>query len=135
MKYLFLLLFFPITLCAQDWTSKVGARTVPAASSITQVKNADNTGATIATKAIQSAIDAAAAKGGGTVTLAPGKYLTGSLFIKEGVTLTIDKNVELLGSQNFDDYPEIDTRIAGIEMRWPRTVVASSRSFTPARTR
>ena len=124
MKYLFLLLLlFPITLYAQDWTTRVGARTVPAASTITQVKNADNTGATIATKAIQSAIDAAAAKGGGTVTLAPGKYLTGSLFIKDGVTLTIDKNVELLGSQNFDDYPEIDTRIAGIEMRWPAALI------------
>lgn len=27
------------------------------------------------------------------------------------------------GSQNFDDYPEIDTRIAGIEMRWPAALI------------
>jgi polygalacturonase len=29
----------------------------------------------------------------------------------------------ILGSQNFDDYPEIDTRIAGIEMKWPAALI------------
>ena len=53
----------------------------------------------------------------------PGVYLTGSLFIKEGVELRIDKGVELKGSQHFEDYPEIDTRIAGIEMRWPAALL------------
>jgi polygalacturonase len=125
MKFLFLLLL-PLCLLANtdpDWTTKVGARSAPANTAVTVVKGADNTGATLATKAIQSTIDTVAAKGGGTVTLAPGKYLTGSLFIKPGVTLNLDKGVTLLGSENFADYPEIDTRIAGIEMRWPAALI------------
>jgi len=126
MKYLFLLLFLPITLFAQQneaWTTHVGARSSPNSKTNITVTNADNTGTTITTKAIQHAIDSAAAIGGGTITLAPGKYLTGSLFLKTGVTLDIPKDAELLGSQNFDDYPEIDTRIAGIEMRWPAALI------------
>ncbi|GAC1426641.1 MAG: hypothetical protein NVSMB7_03210 [Chitinophagaceae bacterium] len=38
-------------------------------------------------------------------------------------TADIDKDVTLLGSQHFDDYPEIDTRIAGIEMKWPAALI------------
>ena len=41
-------------------------------------------GKTLDTAAIQKAIDAAAAVGG-TVTLNPGTYLTGSLFLKSGI--------------------------------------------------
>jgi len=120
-----LLLLLPLTLLAQqdpDWSLQVGARSAPA-TTITLVTGVDNSGATLATKSIQKAIDACAAKGGGTVILKPGKYLIGSLFIKAGVTLNIAKNVELIGSQNFADYPEIDTRIAGIEMRWPAALI------------
>ncbi|HLZ89598.1 MAG TPA: glycosyl hydrolase family 28 protein, partial [Puia sp.] len=106
-----------------DWTTKVGARTLPASKTIFTVTGADNSGATLATKFIQSTIDACAAKGGGIVTLAPGKYLTGSLFLKDGVTLRLDKDVELLGSQHFEDYPDIGTRIAGIGMQWPAALL------------
>jgi polygalacturonase len=52
-----------------------------------------------------------------------GAYLTGSLFLKKGVTLMISKGVKILGSQNIADYPEIDTRIAGVEMKWPAALV------------
>ncbi|HVU93965.1 MAG TPA: glycosyl hydrolase [Puia sp.] len=106
-----------------DWITKVGARSAPPITTITEVKGADNTGQTLSTQSIQSTIDRVAANGGGTVTFAPGKYLTGSIFIKAGVTLNIAKDVELIGSENFADYPEIDTRIAGIEMRWPAALI------------
>jgi len=76
-------------------------------------------GSTLNTRAIQSAIDAAEAAGGGTVTLAPGVYRTGSLFVKSRVTLVIDRDVTLLGSQQLSDYPILQTRVAGIEMQWP----------------
>jgi polygalacturonase len=56
---------------------------------------------------------------GGVVRFLPGVYVTGSLFIKSNVELRIDDKVLILGSQNFDDYPEIQTRIAGIETTWP----------------
>ena len=77
----------------------------------------------MSTASIQKAIDDCAEKGGGIVTFKPGMYVSGSLFIKSNVQLRIDKGVILLGSQNFDDYPEIDTRIAGIEMKWPAALI------------
>lgn len=79
-------------------------------------------GVTLNTAAIQKTIDAAAAHGG-TVTFPEGNYLTGSIFVKSGVTLRIDKGVTLLGSQNIKDYPEMPTRVAGIEMVWPAALV------------
>jgi hypothetical protein len=79
-------------------------------------------GTTLNTVAIQRAIDAAA-QHGGTVTFPAGTYLTGSLFVKSGVTLQVDKGVTLLGSQNIADYPERPSRIAGIEMTWPSALI------------
>ena len=43
---------------------------------------ASGDGHTVNTKAIQATIDAAAAAGGGMVTISKGVYLTGALFIK-----------------------------------------------------
>jgi polygalacturonase len=79
-------------------------------------------GSTMNTKAIQKAIDAAAKKGG-TVVFPAGTYLTGSIFVKSGVTLRLDKDVILRGSRNIADYPMMPTRIAGIEMSWPAALV------------
>jgi len=79
-------------------------------------------GATLDTLSIQKAIDAAAAVGG-TITLRPGTYLTGSLFLKSGVTLDVPEGVTLVGSEKLDDYPMLPTRIAGIEMTWPAALI------------
>lgn len=76
-------------------------------------------GKTLNTGAIQNAIDACSKNGEGSVTFQKGIYLTGSLFIKEGIHFKIDKDVEIRGSQDIKDYKQIDTRIAGIEMKWP----------------
>ena len=127
MKYLlFLLLPFSLKAFAgsdPDWTTKVGARTMPSAKNTVTVTGAARDGSVLATKAIQKAIDDCAARGGGVVTFRPGTYLSGSIFLKEGVELRIGKGVEIIGSQHFEDYPEIDTRIAGIEMRWPAALL------------
>lgn len=80
-------------------------------------------GRILSSPGIQKAIDACSAAGGGTVVFAAGVYLSGSIFLKNNVHLQIDKDVTLLGSQNFDDYPEINTRIAGIEMKWPAALI------------
>ena len=79
-------------------------------------------GVTLDTRAIQAAIDAAA-KHGGTVAFKPGTYLSGSIFVKSGVTLQVDKGVTILGSQKIADYTVLPTRIAGIEMRWPAALI------------
>jgi polygalacturonase len=79
-------------------------------------------GVALDTAAIQRAIDAAA-KQGGTVSFPAGTYLTGSIFVKGGVTLDVGRGVTLLGSQHIEDYPEMPTRVAGIEMTWPAALI------------
>jgi polygalacturonase len=79
-------------------------------------------GTTLATAAIQKAIDTAAPKKA-TVSFKPGTYLTGALFLKSGVTLDIPEGVTLTGSQDIKDFPELPTRIAGIEMTWPAAMI------------
>ncbi len=110
---------------ADDWTKRVGAQTRPMRTTLVLTADfgAVGDGRTLNTRAIPRAIDTCAAKGGGIVSFRPGEYLTGSLFLKKGVTLRLDKGVTLLGSQSLADYPEIDTRVAGIEMRWPAALL------------
>ncbi len=74
------------------------------------------------TAALQKAIDATAARHG-TLVLRPGTYLTGSLFLKSGMALRLDKDVHLIGAQSIDAYPKRPTRIAGIEMSWPSALI------------
>lgn len=79
-------------------------------------------GRTLDTKAIQAAIDAAA-KVGGTVRFRAGDYRSGSIFVKSGVTLAIDRGARILGSTDLADYPEMFTRAADIEMSWPSALI------------
>ena len=108
-----------------SWVEKVGAKSFPEGTKIFMVNEygAISDGKTLNTAAIQSAIDACAVEGGGIVAFEPGEYLTGSLFVKEGVNLRIDEGVTILGSQDIKDYPDIDTRVAGIEMVWPAALI------------
>ncbi len=62
-------------------------------------------GTTKNTKAIQTAIDAAYAAGGGMVLVEGGRYLTGSLELKNYVELHLSANATLLGSPDVADYP------------------------------
>ena len=80
-------------------------------------------GVTLNTKAIERAIDSCAANGGGVVVVPRGTFVTGSIFLKQGVDLRIEKWGVLKGSQDTNDYPWIDTRIAGFEMKWPAALV------------
>lgn len=79
-------------------------------------------GTTLETAAIQGTIDRAAAVGG-TVTFEPGTYLSGSLFLKSGVTLLVPEGATIVGSEKLEDYPMLPTRIAGIEMTWPAALI------------
>ena len=62
-------------------------------------------GKTKDTAAIQKAVDACSAAGGGEVRFAGGKFLTGMFFLKDGVTLRIDADATILGSPDYADYP------------------------------
>jgi polygalacturonase len=62
-------------------------------------------GVTRDTAAIQKAIDACAAKGGGTVTLTHGTYVSAPIVLKSNITLDVAAGATLLGSPDHGDYP------------------------------
>ncbi|MGZ3431061.1 MAG: glycoside hydrolase family 28 protein [Isosphaeraceae bacterium] len=68
---------------------------------------ASGDGVTLDTGAIQAAIDACTARGGGTVFLPPGDYLTGTITLKDNVTLHVGPSARLLGSTSLADYPSL----------------------------
>ena len=57
------------------------------------------------TGALQAAIDACAADGGGTVVLRRGVFLSGTIRLRSHVTLRIEAGATLRGSQDDADYP------------------------------
>ena len=61
-------------------------------------------GTTVNTAAIQRTIDDCATRGGGTVVLSGGRYVTGTIFLKDNVTLFVDASAVLLGSPAISDY-------------------------------
>jgi len=124
----FVFSFLAISLYAQNdlpWTKSVGARKTPTATQIFWVNDFGRIedSNTVISSIIQKAIDDCAIKGGGIVAFKAGVYTLGSIFIKKNVHFRVDKGVLLKGSTNFADYPEINTRIAGIEMRWPAALI------------
>jgi polygalacturonase len=65
-------------------------------------------GTTVNTAAIQKAIDTCSEKGGGSVTIPAGRFVTGTLQLKDGVTLSLAAQSFLIGSPNGDDYQNLD---------------------------
>jgi len=63
-------------------------------------------GTTKDTQSIQTAIDACAKAGGGTVKLSGGTFLSAPIVLKSNITLDIAKGATLLGSSDHDDYPK-----------------------------
>ncbi|MGA1982203.1 MAG: glycoside hydrolase family 28 protein [Acidobacteriaceae bacterium] len=81
-----------------------------AAGKVCDVKKygAKGDGTTKDTAAIQKAIDeCSAGKGGGTVVLEAGTYVSAPILLKSNMTLELKKGATLLGSPDHDDYPEI----------------------------
>lgn len=68
-------------------------------------------GSHLDTKALQAAIDAVSAAGGGTVVVPPGRYLTGTLHLRSLVTLHLTEGSVLLGSRDLSHYPETIAKI------------------------
>ncbi len=61
-------------------------------------------GMALDTPALQGALDACAAAGGGRVVLPPGTYLSGTLHLRDNVELHLDQGARLLGTTNLAGY-------------------------------
>jgi polygalacturonase len=71
-----------------------------------------NDGQTLTTQSLQRAIDECSQNGGGIISLPKGEYLTGTVILKNNVTLNLEKGAVLLGSKNSIDYPDKGRRKA-----------------------
>lgn len=80
-------------------------------------------GKTLNTEKIQNAINECFKNGGGVVVVPSGKFITGAIFLKQGVNLFIEKDGILKGSVRQDDYPQINTRWEGIERLWTSALI------------
>jgi polygalacturonase len=81
-----------------------------AAGKVCDVKKygATGDGTTKDTTAIQKAVDeCSAGKGGGTVVLEAGTYVSAPILLKSNMTFELKKGATLLGSPDHEDYPEI----------------------------
>ncbi len=79
---------------------------------------AKSDGKTIATTAIQAAIDQASKNGGGKVIVPEGIFLSGSIILKSGVELHLNEKAILLGSTNPYDYKSTN--------RWKSLILANN---------
>ena len=86
----FLLLLLAVLPCSAKVKTTISTRDL----------QVDTTGQSLCTNQLQQAIDRLAKKGGGTLLLAPGHYLTGGLMLRSGITLQFDEGAVLLGSTN-----------------------------------
>jgi polygalacturonase len=109
-----------LVLCASITASlTVAAGATPAQYSVRDFGAAGN-GKTKDTSAIQSAIDACAKAGGGTVYLPAGQYLTGAIQLRSHIIFELGPGAVILGSEDPADYPLRDNAWGG-----PRKSISS----------
>ena len=65
-------------------------------------------GTTLNTTSIQHAIDHIASQGGGTLVFEVGRYLTGSIHLRQGVNIQLNEGAILVASPNIHDYDTAD---------------------------
>lgn len=74
-------------------------------------------GTTLNTEAINKAIEHVSQKGGGTVVIPEGFWLTGPIVLQSNVNLYTEKNALILFSDDFNLYPIISTSFEGLNTR------------------
>lgn len=73
----------------------------------------------LSTAAIQRAIDACNAAGGGEVLVPAGDWKTGSIFLKSNVTLRLENGATLYGSTDIQDYIPVKTDYVSLRTHTP----------------
>ena len=77
------------------------------------------------TVAIQKALDACAAAGGGVVTVPGGAFLTGSIVLDANTTLRLEAKANLIGSPDIADYPLVRVRWEGEFRQGHRALISA----------
>lgn len=98
-------------------------RAMPAKQYLITDYGAVGDGQTLNTKAIQAAIDLCATEEGGTIVIPEGVFLSGAVFLKQGVDLYIERDGVLKGTVNPEDYPQVFTRWEGEEKDWTSALI------------
>jgi polygalacturonase len=80
-------------------------------------------GSASSTAAIRSAIQACAKRGGGTVFVPAGQYVSGAIEMVSNMTLHIDAGAVIRFAANRDEYPLVASRFEGIETRAPAAMI------------
>src|SRR5690554_1375168 len=65
-------------------------------------------------EAIQKAIDTCSESGGGRVVFNQGVFLSGSIYLKDNVTLHLEANAVLLGSPKAAEYMDVGNFVDGL---------------------
>ena len=78
---------------------------------------AKSDGTTLNTKAINDAIKAVNAKGGGKVVIPEGLWLTGPIELLSNVNLHTEKNALIVFTDDFNAYPILETSFEGLNTR------------------
>ena len=88
-------------------------------------------GTTLNTAAIQKAIDECHKSGGGKVIIPAGNFLSGTVVLKDNVTLHLKKDAVLLGSIHLKDYRNLDpfTEGLGIDVGWALLVAVDAKTI------
>jgi alpha-L-rhamnosidase len=114
--------FNSLIVSAPLWSLAAKAFSAPTRELLISKLGAVADGATVNTKAIQAAIDQLSAKGGGTVVVPKGIFVSGALFFKPKVNLRLTEGSVLKCSTDLSNFPAQRTRIEGHFLE----------SFTPA---
>ncbi|WP_242146451.1 glycoside hydrolase family 28 protein [Sphingomonas sp. BAUL-RG-20F-R05-02] len=94
-------------------TTTVWAQSVGGKQALITAFGAKADGATINTTAIQAAIDHLAGRGGGTVVVPRGVFVSGALFLKPRVDLHLEAGAVLKCTNAMENFPPRRTRIEG----------------------
>lgn len=92
---------FLILMAAAAWAV---AADLPASMCDVVAHGAKGDGVTVDTVAIQKAVDACAARGGGTVWFPAGNFVSGTITLKSNITLHLTPGATLTASRNIKDY-------------------------------
>ena len=72
-------------------------------------------GYTLNSKAINAAIEACAAKGGGTVLIPRGSFVTGPIILKSNINLHLQRGALVIFSSDFNQYPLVVSSFEGVD--------------------